>query len=54
MSKTLKKFKNQYDIEERHHDAKRKKLLVKNKQIKNIDRVLKSNDLNKILKFEET
>jgi len=54
MSKTLKKFKKQYDVDDRHHDAKRKKLLFKNKQIRSIDRVLKSNDLNKILKYDET
>jgi len=53
MSKTLKKFKKQYETDDRHHDAKRKKLLFKNKQIRSIDRVLKTNDLNKILKHDD-
>ena len=53
MSKTLKKFKKQYDTDDRHHDAKRKKLLFKNKQIRSIDRALKTNDLQTILKYND-
>lgn len=52
MSKTLKKFKKQYETDDRHHDAKRKKLVYSNKQMKNIDKILKTKDVQRILNYD--
>jgi len=52
MSKTLKKFKKQYDPEDRHHDAKRRKMAFNNKQIRSLDNILKTKDVKKILNYE--
>ncbi len=52
MSKTLKKFKKQYDPEDRHHDAKRRKMVFNNKQIRSLDNILKTRDVKKILSYE--
>jgi hypothetical protein len=52
MSKTLKKFKKQYDSDDRHHDAKRRKTAFKNKQIRSLDNILKTKDVKKILNYE--
>lgn len=52
MSKTLKKFKKQYDTDDRHHDAKRRKMVFNNKQIRSLDNILKTKDVKKILSYE--
>lgn len=45
--------KNYYDYDDSHHEAKRKKSVVNNKQIKNLDNVLRSKNTEKILTLEE-
>jgi hypothetical protein len=53
MSKTLKKFKKQYDTDDRHHDIKRRKLVFKNKELKSIDRVLRTKDVSKLINYND-
>jgi hypothetical protein len=53
MSKTLKKFKKQYDPDDNHHNARRRKVVVKNKQLRTIDNFLKKKDVVNLKNYDD-
>jgi hypothetical protein len=55
MNKTsFKKTKSfNFDLEDSHHTAKKKKSIFHTKRTRNLDNILKTKDVNKILSLEE-
>jgi len=42
-----------FDLEDSHHTAKKKKSAFQSKRTRNLDNILKTKDVNKILSLEE-
>lgn len=52
MSKTLKKFRKHYETDENFRSNKKRKTEFSKKQNRNLDNILKSRDVKRILDFD--